>query len=194
MEKNKFIEKFKNKTKSELEHINENPSLYQKEAIEATKILLEKYNEKRKTKSCEKEKIQELLKNEPIYKEKAFFKYKWMYWIVFIYTLIASIFSLWIMNEFKGIDSINFGIWGIINLIAFIVIISKHKKTLLYLKILSLVSLIYIAYRYAYTYLNLAEDETIEFLSKDIKFLVLMFIIIFAGDKLIETRKINIRE
>ncbi|MGY5353501.1 hypothetical protein [Wenyingzhuangia sp. IMCC45467] len=190
MKKNKYIEKFKFKTKSELEYKIENPSLFDKEAIEAAKVLLENYSINENNTTKEKN-IESIEKVEPIYKEKAFFKYKWMYRFAIFYTCIVSLACLWLL---KYEEHINYAIWGIINIMAFIVLISKHRKTLYYLKVLSIVALIFIIYKYIYTYFNLNENETINFQSKDVNYILFFFVILFGGEQLIEVRKVQINK
>lgn len=75
MKENKYIKKFKLKTKSELEYKIENPSLFGNEAIEAAKIVLQNYDLDKDSKAKHKD-VESLEKVEAIFKDKAFFKQK----------------------------------------------------------------------------------------------------------------------
>jgi hypothetical protein len=187
LKENKYIEKFKLKTKSELEYKIENPSLFGDEALEAAKIVLQNYDLNKDSKAKNK-KLDSSEKAEAIFKDKAFFKQKWIYIIALLYTALATVISFFAINYLTNYD---YAIWGIINLAAFIVLIIKHPKTLYFLKALSIMALIFILYRYISTYLNLTENETIAFQTKDIKYILICFILIFGGEQIIEVRKVQ---
>ena len=182
MKENKYIEKFKLKTKSELEYKIENPSLFGNEALEAARIVLQNYDLNKDSKAKNK-KLDSSKKAEAIFKDKAFFKQKWIYIIALLYTALATVISFFAINYLTNYD---YAIWGIINLAAFIVLIIKHPKTLYFLKALSIMALIFILYRYISTYL-----KTIAFQTKDLKYILICFILIFGGEQIIEVRKVQ---
>ena len=82
---------------------------------------------------------------EPIYKEKAFFKNKWIYWAALTITIISILASIIAFNKY---GSFKYIIWGTIQFLFFAIIISKHPKTIKALKILSAITLIYLSIMY----------------------------------------------
>ena len=193
MKENKFIEKFKQKTKSELIDKIENSSLYEQDAIKAAKYILENYSdyENENENENENEKFIEKSTIDFQYKEKAYFKSKWIYRIAVFYTFISMTLSFWASDIDKSYDLI---IWSLINLLFLIVIISKHPKTLLGLKILSGTALCFMLYRYMNYYLSLVETETFSIQLKDIKYSSVYLFIIFGGKLMIENRMIKIKK
>lgn len=185
MKENKFIEKFKHKSKSELESKIENSSNYDSDAIEAAKYILENYSE------LENQKTIENSQTEFRFKEKAFFKNKWIYRLAVFSTFFIMAVSFWGSDINERYDLI---IWSILNLLFLIVLISRHKKTLLGLKILSVFALSFMFYRYLNYYIITGENEIFSQLTKDIKYLAVYLFIIFGGELLIENRKVKINE
>ncbi|ALJ06541.1 hypothetical protein APS56_15985 [Pseudalgibacter alginicilyticus] len=185
MKENKFIEKFKHKPKSELEYKIENASLYETDAVEAAKYLLENYSE------LENIEIAENTQTEFQFKEKAFFKNKWIYRLAVFSSFFIMAISFWASDINESYDLI---IWGILNLLFLIVLISKHKKTLLLLKILSGGALCFLVYRYVNFYIILGESDTFTLLIKDMKYLAVYLFIIFGGELIIENRKVKINK
>jgi hypothetical protein len=183
LKENKFIDKFKQKTKSELEYKIENASQYDADAVEAAKYLLDNYSEFRK------EDITENFQTEFQFKEKAFFKNKWIYRLAIFSSFFIMSISFWVSDINESYDLI---IWGVLNLLFLIVLISKYKKTLLFLKLLSGGALCFLVYRYVNYYIILGESETFTLLIKDIKYLAVYLFIIFGGELIIENRKIKI--
>ena len=185
MKENKFIEKFKEKPKSELEYKIENASQYEADAVAAAKYILENYTE------FQNIEIAENIQTEFQFKEKAFFKNKWIYRLAILSSFFIMAVSFWASNINESYDLI---IWGILNLLFLIVLISKHKKTLLFLKILSGGALCFLVYRYVNFYIVLGESDTFTLLIKDIKYLAVYLFIIFGGELIIENRKVKINK
>ena len=185
MKENKFIEKFKEKPKSELEYKIENASQYEADAVAAAKYILENYTE------FQNIEIAENIQTEFQFKEKAFFKNKWIYRLAILSSFFIMAVSFWASNINESYDLI---IWGILNLLFLIVLISKYKKTLLFLKILSGGALCFLVYRYVNFYIVLGESDTFTLLIKDIKYLAVYLFIIFGGELIIENRKVKINK
>jgi hypothetical protein len=185
LKENKFIEKFKEKPKSELEYKIENASQYEADAVAAAKYILENYTE------FQNIEIAENIQTEFQFKEKAFFKNKWIYRLAILSSFFIMAVSFWASNINESYDLI---IWGILNLLFLIVLISKHKKTLLFLKILSGGALCFLVYRYVNFYIVLGESDTFTLLIKDIKYLAVYLFIIFGGELIIENRKVKINK
>jgi hypothetical protein len=114
MEKNKFIEKFKTKSTFELNQIIENPSSFENQAVEAAQHHL----------SNPTIKIEEKPKgiDEPIFKEKAFFKHKVQFKFAIIFILFSILFLSFLFKIYGGYKYL---IWVIIQVLIFAVIISK---------------------------------------------------------------------
>jgi hypothetical protein len=185
LKENKFIEKFKEKPKSELEYKIENASQYEADAVAAAKYILENYTE------FQNIEIAENVQTEIKFKEKAFFKNKWIYRLAILSSFFIMAVSFWASNINESYDLI---IWGILNLLFLIVLISKYKKTLLFLKILSGGALCFLVYRYVNFYIVLGESDTFTLLIKDIKYLAVYLFIIFGGELIIENRKVKINK
>jgi hypothetical protein len=185
LKENKFIEKFKLKTKSELEHKVENSANYDPDAIAAARYVLDNYSEIKNVETTEN------TQTESRFKEKVFFKNKWIYRVAVLSTFFIMVVSFWASNINKSYDLI---VWSILNLLFLIVLISKHKKTLLGLKILSSFALCFMLYRYVNFYIIMGKNETFSLLIKDIKYLTVYLFIIFGGELLFENRKIKINE
>jgi len=185
LKENKFIEKFKEKPKSELEYKIENASQYEADAVAAAKYILENYTE------FQNIEIAENIQTEFQFKEKAFFKNKWIYRLAILSSFFIMAVSFWASNINESYDLI---IWGILNLLFLIVLISKYKKTLLFLKILSGGALCFLVYRYVNFYIVLGESDTFTLLIKDIKYLAVYLFIIFGGELIIENRKVKINK
>ena len=186
MKENKFIEKFKFKNKTELESIINKPDKYNFEAVSAAKFILDNYSGLENSLNKEKNYAA------PIFKEKAFFKNKWIYRFSIVYALFAT--SV-IIFTYKLPQAYIYAIWSIINGLILIVLLSKHKNTLYYLKILSTICLGFVLFRYIDTYIihsNANEGFKIE--KKDLRYVVVYLVIILAGDQLIETRTIQINQ
>lgn len=188
LKENRFIEKFKSKSKSELEYKVEKPSLFDTEAVLAAKHILENFSDYEVNITSEK-KLKEAPLIEPIFKEKSFFKNKWIYRFVIFFTAISVMISLWASNRY---ESSNYFAWSILNGLFFIVLISKHEKMLNSLKILSIIALLFILYNYLNVYINLQENEKITIPMKDLKFIGIYLFIIFGGELIIEKRKVQI--
>tara|TARA_B100000809_G_scaffold85250_1_gene83726 strand:- start:269 stop:829 length:561 start_codon:yes stop_codon:yes gene_type:complete len=186
MENNRFLEKFKDKNESELREIIKRAEQSDPKAIIAAKHILENFSDFNKKSKVEKVIV------DPIFKEKSFFKNKWIY-IVFIgYSLLASLSVIFTYNLPQAYIFIS---WSIVNLLIFIVLISKHKDTLHYLKILSMISIGFILFRYIDTYLIHSElNKEFKIENKDFKFIAIYIGIIFAGDYFIETRNVQINK
>jgi hypothetical protein len=185
LKENKFIEKFKEKPKSELEYKIENASQYEADAVAAAKYILENYTE------FQNIEIAENIQTEFQFKEKAFFKNKWIYRLAIFSSFFIMAVSFWASDINESYDLI---IWGILNLLFLIVLISKYKKTLLFLKILSGGALCFLVYRYVNFYIVLGESDTFTLLIKDIKYLAVYLFIIFGGELIIENRKVKINK
>ncbi len=183
MKENKFIEKFKRKPKSELEYKVENASQFEPDAVEAAKYLLENYSELENPENAENS------QTEFRYKEKAFFKNKWIYRIAVFSSFFIMVVSFWVSDINESYDLI---VWGIINLLFLTVLVSRYKKTLLFLKLLSGGALCFLVYRYVNFYIILGESDTFTLLIKDIKYLTVYLFIIFGGELIIENRKVKI--
>ena len=179
-ENNRFLKKFEDKGKLDLENYIENPSLYEPLAVEAAKWLLE-------NKDFEKRNIQQ--KEEPELVEKAFFKNKTLSTLVKILLLCYSLILLFVSFFKPSFYSI---IWTIIMGASFAVVVSKHKKTVKYLKLLSILALMVLTIQYvlyiAVSYYNGTEINLLEHFSKDYKIVVASLLMIFLGESLIETR------
>jgi len=187
LKKNKFIEKFKSKSKTELKYKVENPSLFDSEAVLAAKHILENFSDYEIVETSEKKQIEKPL-IEPIFKEKAFFKNKWIYRFALFSTSFTTILTFWLFTVRENIDLL---IWSIINFLFFIVLISSDKKTLPKLKLLSIISLCFIVYRYVIFYLSLEQNESFTFELKDAKFIAIYLFIILGGELIIEIRKVQ---
>lgn len=124
---------------------------------------------------------------EPIYKEKAFFKNKWIFWFCIFATIISIIASIIAFNRSGGFKYI---IWGTIQFLFFLILISKHPKTIKALKTLSAISLLYLASLYLVDALTL-ENKKLVFQQKDLKIVLILIIVYFGGDQYIEVRKIQ---
>jgi len=72
-----------------------------------------------------------------------------------------------------------------------IVLISRDKKTLPKLKLLSIISLCFIIYRYVIYYFSLEQKESFTFELKDVKFIAIFLFIILGGELMIEVRKVK---
>ncbi|MDV7188593.1 hypothetical protein R3X25_15000 [Lutibacter sp. TH_r2] len=188
MKENLYIKKFKNKTRTELEFKVNNSEVFEPDAVYAAKYILENFDkfEKYREKKTEfkKEEIKEF-----VFKEKAIFKNKWIYRIALVSTLITAISFFWI---FTVRDNFDFLIWSIINFLFFIVLIVRDKKTLPKLKLLSIISLFFIIYRYVIYYVSLEEKALFNFEIKDVKFIAIYLFIILGGDLLIEIKKVKV--
>ena len=184
MENNRFIEKFKFKSKSELEHKVSNPEQFEPESILAAKYILDNYSKYEEEKQ---EKIKSLIKP-PVFKEKSFFKNKLLYRITVLISLIFSIYK--VFHGYHNESYVSY-IWASLYFSFFIVLISKHKKSLKLLKILCGVSILFIILRYSIIffklgYLNISYD--------DFKFSAVCLFFILGGDLLIETRVVQINK
>ena len=187
MKENKFIEKFKSKTKTELKFKVENPSPFDNEAVLAAKHILENYSEYEKVETPEKKQIEKSI-IEPIFKEKAVFKNKWIYRFAIVFTSFTTVLSFWSFTVRENFDLL---IWSIINFLFLIVLISRDKKTLPKLKLLSIISLCFILYRYVIFYLTLEQNESFTFELKDFKFIAIFLFIILGGELIIDVRKVQ---
>jgi hypothetical protein len=187
LKKNKFIEKFKSKSKTELKYKVDNPSLFDSEAVLAAKHILENFSDYKVVEISDEKQVEKPF-IEPIFKEKAFFKNKWIYRLALVSSLFMTVFYFWVFTVRENID---FLIWSIINFLFFIVLISRDKKTLPKLKLLSIISLCFIVYRYVTFYLTLEQNESFTFELKDVKFIAIFLFIILGGELMIEIRKVQ---
>ena len=180
MEENKFIEKFKTKSTFELNQIIENPSSFENQAVEAAQHHL----------SNPTIKIEEKPKgiDEPIFKEKAFFKHKVQFKFAIIFILFSILFLSFLFKIYGGSKYL---IWVIIQVLIFAVIISKSQRTVLYLKYLSIISISFIAGIYLLDYISLAENEEFIFNNRYWAVAVIHLAFLIEGEKLIEIRKVQ---
>ncbi|WP_224488661.1 hypothetical protein [Robertkochia flava] len=188
---NKFIQKFERKEIDELLDYVENPNRYQPEAIEAAKWLLEIKTEEGAKIESEEKKIEPKI-IEPKLIEKAFFKSKWLYYCSCILLFVYA--SILILASFIS-PSVYTYIWAVIFSVSLIVVISKHKSTVIYLKVLSGLALSallaqYVIYFSNNYYFSFAE-ELITLLKEDFKTILLSLIIIFFSDQFIENRMVK---
>ena len=182
MEKNKFIEKFKTKTTFELKQIIENPTSFENQAVEAAQHHLS--NPKIKIEIKEKP----IVIVEPIFKEKAFFKHKGL----FRFAIIFILFSILILSiSFKIYGGYNYILWVIIQVLIFAVMVSKSQRTVLYLKYLSITSILLIAGIYLLDYISLAENEEFIFNNRYWSVAIIHFSFLIEGQKLIEIKKVQ---
>ena len=124
---------------------------------------------------------------DPIFKEKAFFKKKWIFWFGIIATLVSVIASIIAYHKY---GSFKYIIWGTIQFLFFVIIISKHPKTTKALKMLSAITLLYLASVYIVEAITL-DDKKLVFQQKDLKIVLILIIVYFGGEQLIEVRKIQ---
>ena len=117
-----------------------------------------------------------------------FFKNKWIYRFALVFTSITTVFIFWAFIVRENIDLL---IWSIINFLFLIVLISRDKKTLPKLKLLSIISLCFIIYRYVIYYFSLEQKESFTFELKDVKFIAIFLFIILGGELMIEVRKVK---
>ena len=191
MTENRFIEKFKYKSKSELEDKISNPKLFNPEAIFAAKYVLDNFNQyQNEKKEIEKSK-QSSVEKTPIFKDKAIFKNKWIYRLGLFFTLILTL-SYSITFNIEG--NFEYLIWSIINGLFFIVLLSKHRETVYFLNILSTLSLLVIYYRYLKIYINLGENQEILFSMRDIKYVGIYVFLIFGGKLLVEIKRVQVNK
>ena len=200
-ESNKFIQKFRTKDADELHEYLENPTQYQPEAVEAAKWLLKvkeikpEAENNRDTKAKTETKISFSREHneqgavQPKLKEKAFFKNKLLYYLACLFSLIYSLVLL--ISSFYT-SSIFVYIWTAIYSFSFLILISKHKNTVLYLKILAALALSnlaaqYISYFYNNFYYSFIE-ELLFLLKEDYRTILFTLIIMVSADKLVENR------
>ncbi|MGQ7944293.1 hypothetical protein [Flavobacterium sp. WC2509] len=127
---------------------------------------------------------------ERIYKEKAFFINKRIFWfgiIATLFSVIASIIAYNISSVFEYV------IWGTIQFLFFVVIISKHPKTIKALKMLSAISLVYLASMILVNAITL-EDKKLVFQLKDLKFVLIYITVYFGAEQFIEVKKMQINK
>ncbi|MEG1230094.1 MAG: hypothetical protein RSD71_15490 [Flavobacterium sp.] len=124
---------------------------------------------------------------EPIYKEKAVFRNKWIFWCSICVTIISIIASIIAFNKSGAFKYI---IWGTIQFLFFVILVSKHAKTIKALKILSTITLLYLASLYLIDALTL-ENKKLVFQQKDLKIVLILIVVYFGGDEYIEVRKIQ---
>ena len=185
---NRFIEKFKDKTKSELEEYLNNPSIYQPIAVEAAKYLIEN-----KDFSPKKPKIEpEVIEEEPELVERAFFKSKILYISAIIFFSFASLgFIITILADPFNPNLL----WGGIMTSYLLVLISKTKKTVYYLKLISLFALLLFTLQYVlYIFISIINNTEIEFwddfISHDLRLIVFYILVIYSSESLVEIRTV----
>ncbi|MFT5885955.1 MAG: hypothetical protein ACI9IP_002419 [Arcticibacterium sp.] len=121
--------------------------------------------------------------------QKAYFKSKLVFRFALFYSLIAT---LSVLITYKYPQAYIYVIWSFINGLIFIVLLSKNKNTLCYLKVLSAASIAFICSRYVDTYIiqsNVNGDFIIE--RKDVTFIAVYLIFLLRGEQLIEIRTIK---
>jgi hypothetical protein len=184
-ENNRFIKKFENKNKHDLEQLIENASLYEPSAVEAAKYLLEN---KGFNNLDSNSKIDEP-KEEPQFVEKAFFKSSALYKMASLLSLGYSVVLLFISFYQPSVYTI---LWAAIMSSCFLVLISKHRKTVLYLKLLGILALIVLTFQYAvYLIVTINAGGDIDFFAlvfNDYKLIIACLLMIFLGESLIETK------
>ena len=184
-ENNRFIKKFKNKNKHDLEQLIENASLYEPSAVEAAKYLLENkvYNNLDSNSEIDEP------KEEPQLVEKAFFKSSALYKMASLLSLGYSVILLFISFYQPSVYTI---LWAAIMSSCFLVLISKHRKTVLYLKLLGILALIVLTFQYAvYLIVTINAGGDIDFFAlvfNDYKLILACLLMIFLGESLIETK------
>jgi len=184
-ENNRFIKKFENKSKYDLGVYLENHFIYDPLAVEAAKWLLEN---KEFDKINEDHKIEKSIQ-EPVLVEKACFKSKLLYVLTKFLLLIYSLLLLFVSFYQPSFYTI---IWTLIITSCFIVVISKHKKTIFYLQRLSILALVILVIQYG-THITLSYVFDIELnlkslILKDYKLVLICLAIFYFGDKLVEIR------
>ena len=184
-ENNRYIKKFENKNKHDLEQLIQNASLYEPSAVEAAKYLLENkdFND-----LDSNSKIDEP-KEEPQLVEKAFFKSSALYKMASLLSLGYSVILLFISFYQPSVYTI---LWAAIMSSCFLVLISKHRKTVLYLKLLGILALIVLTFQYAvYLIVTINAGGDIDFFAlvfNDYKLILACLLMIFLGESLIETK------
>ena len=185
MKENRYIEKFKGKSKHELEYKLANPSLFDPESIVAAKYILENYANYQ----SEKLTVEKLVEEPSVYKEMAVFKNKWVYRAGLFFTCILT---LSYAINFGVHTSYEYLIWTVINGLFFLTLLSKHKETPLFLNILSTMSLLVMYYYYLEIYLNLNESQELIISLRDIKSMGIYLFLIFGGELVLEVRDVEV--
>jgi hypothetical protein len=184
-ENNRFIKKFENKNKHDLEQLIQNASLYEPSAVEAAKYLLKNkgFNNLESNSKIDEP------KEEPQLIEKAFFKSSALYKMASLLSLGYSVILLFISFYQPSVYTI---LWAAKMSSCFLVIISKHKKTVLYLKLLGILALIVLSFQYAvYLIVTINAGGDIDFFAlvfNDYKLILACVLMIFLGESLIETK------
>lgn len=184
-ENNRFIKKFENKRRYNLEGYLETPSIYDPLAVEAAKWLLENKNFEKISEDLEIEKSIPT----PVLVEKACFKSKLLYNLTIFFLLIYSLMLLFVSFYQPSFYTI---FWALIVASCFIVVISKHKKTVFYLQRLSILALVILVIQYTiYITLSYIYDFELDlksFISQDYKLVLICLATFYLGDKLVEIR------
>ena len=186
---NVFVKRFLNKRKSDLEYYIDNPSSFDPSAVEAAKIILADKIFKSNVEEMSIDKYTAI--KEPVFVEKAIFKSKLLYRFLIIltsiYTLIILVGAINYYNDYVYI-------WLFIYSSSFFVLISKSKKTLIYLKLLAIMSLMTLSYQYI-EYFVLYFDGYNSVLSsslyRDFKIILICLITIFTIDRLVEIKLVE---
>ncbi len=192
-ENNRFIKKFDSKSKFELEHYTQNPSKFEPLAVDAAKYILDTKDFNAERNENENQELIKINFEEPIFKEKAFFINKWIYRLSALWLFGYTIIYLFIAIYKPSFYSI---FWTLICGISFLIIITKQRKTITFLKQISALALIVLGIQYliyfTFNY-DLTNGPSISsILFKDIKLILILVLTFFTINQLIENKTVRI--